>query len=429
MLEIAQRRPSRSSSSANDGGEQVKRAPAVPKFGVALFDNPKEMTVGWACCANEEPFRFSSANELSNDAIWVTSLDWNKYQMRGQRLSHLRRVDYLRSSLSQIAADLGRRITGEYARESSAVLAKVVQQAVMIAVGVYGWEEPSSDLREDVLADDIQRTVGTAPKPQRHIRAPLLSAYQAYSSPPWDPIYEADSVTVTLRYNRLEYARQIMATAVPDDAWTYVPPNQAQILTIDSLLDPSRPSLVEAAVELGNINPSTAALIAFGAQVSRRSGLRKWISQPELVWLSRHARVRVTSALISRSARLLPDTAQLPQRMLDDPLFSLSISAGLVAESHWSAITSPVYNRQDRKNEASSWGVWLRAADRALSFGLAMKAHEAGFHVVGYGNGSVVLRLTRPRLEGCLEFADQNGIAHPAFHPIFQEHGIRRHAV
>lgn len=396
---------------------------AMPQFGVALFDNPRDMSSGWACRAGEPAFPFSSVADLSNDTIWVAALDWDEYRQRAQRMSNLRRIDFLRSSLTAIAADLGRRIQGEYARESSVALAKVVRQAMLIAINVYGWEAPASDLRGDVLSEDIRRTLPAAPKPHQHTRAALLSAYQDYSTPDWPPSYQPDTITITLRHNRLEYARRIMATQVPDDAWTYLPPEQAASLPIEALLNPAQPTLVEAVLELSSIDPAMASLIAFGATASRRSALRKWISQPELAWLSRHAKVRVSSALVSRSARPLPETVQLPSKLLSDPLFTLSISAGLVAESHWYSLASRVYNRALKMSEAGSWAVWLRAMDRSLSFGLAHRAHEAGFRVSGYGNGSVVLRLERSRLNECLAFAEANDIAHPAFYPIFAEHG------
>jgi len=396
----------------------------IPKFGVALFDNPRDMSAGWACRAEESPFKFNSVAELSNDTMWVTNLDWNEYQQRAKKLSNLRRVDYLRSSLTSIAADLGSRIVGSFARESSAVLARVLRQAMLVAIHTYRWETPSSDLREDVLSDDIRRVLPHAPKPQPHTRAALLSAYQSYSAPEWAPTYEPDTISLTMRLNRLEYARRVMATLVPDDAWTYMPPEQACSMSIEDLLNPERPVLVEAAVELGDIDPDIATLVAFGAQTQRRTGLRKWISQPELTWLSRHAKVRVSSVLIAQSARPLPAKVDLPARLTSDPLFALSISAGLVAEAHWSSIASPVYNQAARSNEVSSWAVWVRAADRALSFSLALKAKEAGFRVQGYGNGSIVIRTARKDLNRCLAFADANEIAHPAFHPIFAEHGV-----
>lgn len=397
----------------------------VPHFGVALFDNPKEMSTGWACLAEDTPVRFGSAHELSNDALWVTSLDWDEYRQRASKLSNLRRADYLRSSLTQIAGDLGRRTTGEYARDSSAVLARVLQQSALIAINMYGWEEPSNELREDTLADDIRRSLPKAPKVINNMRGPLMSAHQSYSSPDWPPMFEPDTFTVTLRRNRLDYARQVMANPVPDDAFSYISEDHIAGLTIEKLMDPAYPCLIEASVELGRVEPGLAALIAFGAQPGRRTGLRKWISQPEFAWLSRHTRVNVSAALIATAARPLPPAAQLPAALMADPLFSLSVSAGLIAECHWSALASPTWNREKKSNDVSSWAVWLRAADRALSFELAKKAHEAGLLVVGYGNGSLVLRVSRGRMQECIAFADENGIAHPSFQSILLEHGRR----
>jgi hypothetical protein len=181
---------------------------------------------------------------------------------------------------------------------------------------------------------------------------------------------------------------------------------------------------VEAAVELGTIDPELAVLVAFGSSTAKRNGLRKWISQPEHAWLSRHARVQVTSVMRCRSAVPLPESVRLPQLLTADPLMSLSISAGLLAESHWAALTQGVYNRALRQEDVHAWAVWLRAADRAFTFALALKAQQAGFKVKGYGNGSVMLQLQKPRLREALAFAEDSGCSHPCFDPIFQEHGI-----
>lgn len=395
----------------------------MPKVGVALFDSATEMSSGWACLADEHPFRFGSVHELTNAAIWVTNLTWEEYRLNASKLSHLRRVDFLRSSLPQIAADMGRRITGEYAKETAPILANVIQQAVQIAVSVYQWEEPINEIREDTLADDIKRTIAQAPKPKSHLRSSLASAHQSYSSPSWPPSYEPDSFFVTLRFNRLTYSRDLLANPMPDEGWSYIPSDRPDELTIDKLLDPERPCLVEATVELGRIEPGLAALIAFGATPNKRSGIRKWISQPELAWLSRHTRVNVSAAFVCRTNRPLSESAQFPTMLSSDPLFALSISAGLIAECHWTALASPSYNKLAKTTDFSAWATWLRAADRSMCFALASKAHAAGFLVNGYGNGSVVIRATRDRLAECLSFAENNEIAHPAFFPLFVEHG------
>lgn len=396
----------------------------MPRFGVALFDNDRDMSSGWACEGEGTPFYFTSVNGLSSDTIWVTSLDWNEYKCRGQKQHNLRRVDYLRTSLGRIAADMGVRITGEFAEQGSALVSKVVTRAVQIAALTYGWEDPAAELREDTLYEDIRRTIVQAPKPQRHVGSALLSAHQSYSSPDWSNTFEEDSIHITLRYNRLEYAAKLLSMDVPDEGWTLVSGNRASELSLDRLLDPAHPCLVEATVELGGCDPDTATLASFGAQLGKRSGVRKWISQPELTWLSRHARVHVASALISRAPRPLPAAAKLPAAMTADPAFALSLSAGLVAESHIHALSATTYSRATKSSVATAWAVWIKALDRSLSFDLAHKVLRARFLPLGYGSGSVLVRCARKRLPELLEFAESNGIAHPSFYPIFQEHGL-----
>jgi hypothetical protein len=424
MLASKQQDSSAFHAQSNAGKFDHQANSLIPEFGVAIFDDPREMSSGWACLSGGEPFKFNSASELSNDTMWVTSLDFTEYSLRAKNQSHLRRIDYLRCSLSAIAADLGYRITGSFAMEASSVLARVVKQSMLIAIHSYGWESPTNDLKSDVLSDDIRRVLTYAPKPENHIRAALSSAMQSYSSPGWAPMFIDDSITLTLRYNRMDYAKQILATPLPDNSWSFMGPQDAGDMSLKELLDPRRPTLVEAAVELGDMDPDIATLIAFGAQPSRRAGLRKWISQPELAWLTKYAKVRVQSVLIAREAIALPNRADLPEKLASDPLFSLSVSAGLIAESHWSALANPTYNKILKTSEVNAWNTWLRAADRAKSFELALKAQEAGFRVTGYGNGSIVIRLARSSLVDCLSFAEKNGICHPSFDQLFKEHGV-----
>jgi hypothetical protein len=192
---------------------------------------------------------------------------------------------------------------------------------------------------------------------------------------------------------------------------------------MERALNPEQPSLVNATVEFQGKDPDLACLAAFGSAVGRASVLRTWISQRELVWLSKFARVHIHGIHYTESCRQLPVKVQLPELLTSDPLFSLSISAGLVAEAHWKALSNPIKKRVGEEIY-HAWAVWLRAADRALSFELALAAHKAGFQVSYYGNGSVLVNLDRARLPALLDFAVANDVAHPAFRPIFEENGL-----
>lgn len=400
----------------------ARRTTAMPRFGVALMDNDREMTTGWACASDGEPFYFTSFTQLSNDTIWVASIDWNEYQAKGRALHNLRRLDYLRTPIQRIAADMGMRTDGHHGRFAVHALAQVVQTAVSACAGLYGWTDPAAELKEDVLYEDIRRSIIQPPKSRPHVAPAMSAAFQLSSSPQWPHHYEENSISLTLRHNRMDYVQSLLEMPVPDEGWTAsMSPQQIRMETV---LDPERPALVEATVELGRTDPEVAALVAFGSHAGRRGALRRWISQPELAWLVQHAQVQIQTAILCRSARYLPQAAKLPTALTADPVHSLSISAGLVAESHFCALASETYNRNTRRKQISAWGVWLRAYDRARSFGLALAALRAGFVPLSYGSGAVTVRFQKHRLPELLDFACEHKVSHPSFYPYFLEHGL-----
>lgn len=415
-------------TSLADDAEAQKYSAArrLPRFGVALFDNEMDMSAGWACASDGDAFYFSHINQLTNDTIWVTSLEWNEYQNRGRQMHNLRRIDYLKTSILRIATDLGLRTDGHHARQAAYALARVVQESLAIAAQAYGWKDPAREINDHVLYEDIRRTIVQPPKSKPHILPALAQAYQGSSSPPWPPGYDESVIAVTLRVNRLRYVQSLLDKPVPDEGWSVELRGEkfrTAGLTLDSLLDPARPSLVEATVEMNGTDPEVAAIVAYGSQPGKRSTLRRWISQPELAWLVRHANVHIQTAMISLDQRQLPDAAKLPASLTADPMFAMSLSAGLVAESHFQAIASETYSTTLRRKIVSAWAVWMRAYDRAAMFELALAAHRSGFVPIAYGGGAVTVKLQKSRMAELLLFAQGHGIAHPALHPHFVEHG------
>lgn len=398
----------------------------IPKFGVALFTDPDVVGDGWACASDGEAFFFSAPHELNTDVVWVTNLSYEAFRSKGKTFTHLRSDDYLSANTKKIAEDLGYRDAGAYSEATCRALAVTVQRTLTTAIYAYDWASPDEALRSDKLYEDIRRTIQTPPKSQRHMSSPLAGAYQASSKVEWPSMFSTNTVSVTLRQNRLEYAQKLLSITVPDDAWTYIPPENTSRLKLDELLNPKVPCLVEAAVELSTADQEIAALVAFGTvSGSRRStALRRWISQPELTWLVRHANVKINAAFVASSAMSLPAASLLPQVLTSDPLFAASLSAGLVAEAHVQALMEKEYVKSIRGYAYNSWAVWLKAVDRAMSFQYALAAHKAGFRVFAYGKGAVALSTDKSRLPALLEYAEANNFAHPVFYGLFKEHGF-----
>lgn len=409
----------------------VMREP-MPTFGVALLDESRES--GWACLGDartpQEPFRFSSPSDLRNDCFWVISAD-NLDEYQAYSKSHnLRPGDYFSTKLKYLAADYGLRVDARgrmdrIAMQACRELSLTVHRAMVIAAQCYPWHTPSQILRQTSLWKDVRKVLVQAPSLPQYAAA-FKSAYQSYSKV--TPAYQPDhDVRLVVRFNRLEHAKKVMATMVPDPLFRHLSraTDSNFNFSLERALDPAHPCLVKATLEFRNTDPELVRLIAFGETAGPRAGLRAWISQPELRWLARYATVHINEVLVSEAARPLPVNAQLPELLTSDPIFSMSVPAGLVAEVHWHALAEQAYSptAEDRR-ETTLWATWLRAADRALCFELAHKAYEAGFGVQGYGNGGVQISLPRTRLVECLEWALANDVAHPAFEPLFVEYGL-----
>lgn len=405
------------------GAEDLGHAVKVPRVGVALFSNPKDVenSTGWYCASDGEPCWFTNLVDLPPEVLWIVDVESDRFWQFAKTHSNLRSTEFFRSKLRQIAADIGVRVNGDFHMEASRELARVAQSAVCVATSVYQWKNPLISLGEGSLRACIAESIPKPPHAKHTQQEALASAVQNYSQVPWSGMsLMMDSVVVPLRFNRVEYANRLLSIKVPDEGWTYV--GDASKIALDDFL--TRPCLVRVLIEFNHPNTDLVTLAAFGCGLGKsKQVIRQWVSQPELVWLSKLARIQVQDAFISKSERDLPDDAKLPRMLTADPLFAHSISAGLVAESHWAALAAPVYGKS-KKTEYTCWGVWLRAHDRAMCFALAEKLLAERFHVTGYGNGSVNVKVQRSDLIRLMDFSVQEGLAGPCFRPILIENGV-----
>jgi hypothetical protein len=394
---------------------------------VALPDFPKDVdSSGWAYVFGEASARrYSTLAELPNDAIWVVNND--RLRPGFQVARNVRGSTFLSRSLKQIADDLGFPIEGAASAEVASKLGRIVHYAAMTAISAYGWRSPMDALTGKTLADDIRKTI------QPEVAAPelldhLLSALQAWSTVNWPYDAERNTVSVTLRLNRLHYARKLMSYPAPAGSWTYTPVG-GRSRGIDQWIDPKAPCLVEAVVEFADTDPEIALLMAIGSGPPQSTGqggaLRKWFTSVELSWLSRFAAINVNSVLTNDAMIEPAPRTQLPEALTKDPLLSMSVAAGLVAECHWVGLATPAFDPKTRgRNAIGPHGIWLRAHDRRLCFERALVLHKQGFKVAGYGNGAVMVRVARTRLPELMEVADAIEAQYPVFERLFEEHGI-----
>ena len=387
-----------------------------PKFGVATFQNPSTPTSGVACVANRATHPFNRRNELASDVIWISdALDATQAQ-------NFRSPSYLRSTLSQIAGDLG--VSLKDSVDGLPLVAETVGRVRDIAAHLYPWNDFSEDWSHINLSTCIAKILSAKETIIPNMESPLRQAMQTYSSVPDRPYSDSFSQTnYTLRVNRLRYSQYLCSINVPNNAWIAVPDVSKHDVTLDDFLNPNEPSLVEISIEFttGLNEVVTPALTAFGSsKVMGRAPIRKWVSQPELAWLVEHANVNIVSAFMSQGSQKISSAHALPAMLTADPVYALSIAAGLVAECHWVGLASSTSVRRAGNSATAKFvdvvsptAVWLRAADRAYCFAMAKIVAARGLTVSGYGYGSVSFHGPKNNISMIAELAEELGTCHP----------------
>lgn len=419
---------SHSSAAANKPPEQIVMRP--PRIGVVAFNSTTVPTSGSACVAGEGiPLRdFERRNEIASDVIWISNA---KDAVNAQ---NFRSGNYFRSSLKAISEDLGVTLVGDGTIDGLRTVADTIGRARDIFAHAYAWRDFSEDWSHRDASSCISRLLLPTGEILQNMESPLRQAYQSFSTVPDRGFPDGQAQGIfSLRANRLRYAQFICSTRVPNGAWLA---SNVQSSNLDQYLDPDRPCLVEVSLEFStSLNDKvTPALTAFGSSSSAmgRAPIRKWVSQIELAWLVEHANVHVSSAFFCEvPGTPLAEVHQLPTALTVDPIYALSVAAGLIAECHWVALSSLTSVKraggsatQRYVDLASPTAVWLRAADRAYCFEMAKIVAKRGYMVTSYGYGAVTFWGPKNNIQEIMDLSDQLGTCHPCLGAMMERNLI-----
>ena len=390
--------------------------------GVVLFDDPKDASSGSAFLPNQATQRIRSLNDLKNDVLWVSNLS-----IHDDKIKHhpsVRSGWFFRLTLNEMAQDIGIQssLDGQMEPDDAQRISNIATRALTIAALAYGWsaKEGVGALQELLLHSDIQKGLPRPPIPDARWRDSLAVAfrqsYQERSVPSWASYsWAPDSVFVTLRFNYVDYVKQLLDQPVPlGKKWTKLEESGVRLLDDPVAYCLDKPCFVRATVEWDNASSEIAALAAYGQAGKRKNAMRLWLSQPELVWLSKYATITISDIWIDQSGLgKLPKQARLPDLFESSPESVLSYSAHIAAYNHYQAISSDTWNRRTRSYEVSVWAAWIKALDRAFMFSVALAAHERGFYVASYGDGSLRLRILREQANDLMAFKVEQGFMYP----------------
>lgn len=392
-----------------------------PRIGVVTFNSKTVPTSGVACVAGDSGAvkPFERRNEIASDVIWVSDA------RDAVNAQNFRAGNYFRSTLKSIAEDLGVSLQGENTADGLRVVGETIGRARDILAHAYPWRDFSEDWSHRDVPSCISKILPSTGDILQNLESPLRQAYQAFSVVPDRGFPDGQAQAIfSLRANRLRYAQYICATRVPHGTWVTSTVQSAGALSLDFYLNPDRPCLVEVSLEFttslsDKIAPS---LTAFGSSSAMgRAPIRKWVSQIELAWLVEHANVHVSSAYFCERPGMPLDAAhQLPAALTADPIYALSVAAGLVAECHWTALSSLSSIKRASPGAtaryvdlASPTAVWLRAADRAYCFEMAKIVAKRGYLVSSFGYGTVNFFGPKNNIQEIMDLSDQLGTCHP----------------
>ncbi|WP_081821722.1 hypothetical protein [Achromobacter sp. DH1f] len=395
----------------------------VPVCGFAQFDDPNAATSGKAFSGDGEIRRFQQIDELESSVLWITNLGAGDDPLSRRR--HLRCGGFLGATSQEIARDLGLEVRpdGRLSDTAGVHVAGVFERAIRVAARSYGADSVCrwvNGLKGDYLYQDIAKSLPRGPLSavecfprQKEI---LASAYQARAIPDWGEWELGSGATfVTLRFNRLSYARQMLQMAVPTGKnWAYVEGTAGADVLGEML---ARTCLVRAEINAregqGDLSPVTLAAIGFDGETRGRK--RGWFSQPELAALSEFMDIRPDGFLVDEDGgRPLPAKVQLPEVLTSRPERALAYAFGLIAYCHWQAVATPRQLSDRDTAQIDIWSIWLHAMDRSLMHEVALRAHRDDLHVEAYGHGALVLRLQDGDWEKANRFWKLEGFAYPS---------------
>lgn len=388
---------------------RMSSQPAI-SCGLVIFDDPQEHGAGTAYLPETLPQRFRSVNDLRTDMVWVANVP-----DRDISRSHpgLRASDYFGAGLPDIAYDLGLAYSRGYplAAQEGVAIATIMSRAMTVAAKAYGWDADAGapDFSGETLAEEITATIQRqdSPKASNDSMASRFGhASQDRSVPNWTFERHDAVIPVILRFNRLAYARQLLAQRVPAGSdWAEAEPGRR----VEGL-----PVIAGIAIDWSDANPDLAALAAFGRTGNRRQPLRMWACGAELAWLAGLCRLRAHTTLVNANGYAsLPTALQMPVPLAVRSPLTMSYAAGLVGKAHLEAVFSTECYHGKNGRLASAAGAWLRAYDRAMMFSVACRAHAAGFRVLRYGDGELSLRVSRDQLDELDKFKQAEGFMYP----------------
>lgn len=393
----------------------------INRFGVVRFDADDPNMGGWASAGGKAAYRISSVGNLDNDTLWWTNLSFSAmFNSNLHKTPFIKRTGYLNNWLQDGQTDfcLGwgfiRRLYTE--KEITEALSAIFDHVMRFAEKSYDLDFRRSVPGHDNLADELRCAMlpDKDPHLSPEVDSALYAAHQYYSFCLTPYTNKDETSLVKFSAPAVPYAQEMMGTIIPSDQVDYIsgeklPPVEQRI---DWVVNSPHPML--ARVTVSNVNPDYVNVIAF-ANGAKAGSNRSWVSQPELLLLSKYADVDVTGVFVFSEYTQMPEACRLPQF---STMQSMTPAAEIVATNHWLGLAKENPYRLETVAKGSCRMVspratWITAIDRFHMFTYALQLHRAGIVVRKYGAGSVFVVVPKHNYRDAYDLATQIGLLAP----------------
>lgn len=373
-------------------------------FGVVIFDEDDKPGPGWASKGGKA-FRVRGTGDLASDITWWTNLKFDVFQKYGLFRANLKRFDFMRPDMYQLHGELGIDAEKQSPSRICEITAEVFKRVMTLAVQHYELDQ----LTEDTLMEELyKRLIGN-----EKILSPELSQSMKKAWQSWQMCEAASpngSKITSFKRPRILHAMDVLCTPIPSGGWEQISRDEMPVeeKRVNWLLNQERPVLVKASVI--QVPPDVARIISFGGGATSN---REWMSHPELLYLSRFAKIRVDECYMAESYS--PQPVKLPLET-GGAMGLLSISMGILAENYWSSLAAPYALHKKTKNKVlvySPRAVWISAADRFQMMMASLIVHNHGFVVKAYGKGGVNIAVQNGMQSEVVHCAKEAGLLPP----------------
>jgi hypothetical protein len=392
------------------------------KFGVIIFDDPKEPTSGWANDGSDKVVRFIDQTELPSDILFLSNCTYDAYFSSGRRyLSNMRPSTYLDVTFADMLAEWGadvKKASDEWsARLCGAIFRDIMKMARGLLRRTCPDLSPHDYFLTSKLAQDMKVLLPAAEYPKDDTASILRTGigYSGYTSTSV-PIYR-DALSIKVRRPRFDHTIDLLSTPIPNGPFSAF--KGSSMGTAKDLVMLGRPVMAEVAVSSNDTGMSS--IYGFGVVQSRgKRNQRAWVAHPELAAMNRFSHIDVKGVLLGTGYTALSrDLSDSIKMFLTDGGGNMSWSANILAETLWRAASvgydssAPLIGSMTVRPQTSWRGAWIKAADKVVTFQSALKLNNAGFRVTSYGSGWISCSVQPERIEEFVIAAFQNGLLPP----------------